>query len=133
MISEGLLWFDDDPRRPFSAKVVEAARRFSERTGWAPTACEVNPQTLAQFRPPAPASATPKARRGARAKAAALQDEEVAALRLRMTANPSLRPNHILVGIEVGKTPHPARKERHTRKPAARGHATPAATPRLSA
>jgi hypothetical protein len=48
MIAEGLLWFDDDPRRPFSAKMAEAARRFSERTGWIPTACEAHPQTLAQ-------------------------------------------------------------------------------------
>ena len=112
MIAEGLLWYDDDPRRPFSAKMAEAARRFSERTGWAPTACEANPQTLAQR------GAVIAATRGARAKAA-LAAEEAQAPRLVVTPNPSLRPNYILVGIEVGKTPRPARKERAAR-PAAR-------------
>lgn len=115
MIAEGLLWYDDDPRRPFSAKMAEAARRFSERTGWAPTACEANPQTLAQR------GAVIEAARG-RAKAALLE-EEARAPRLAVTPNPSLRPNYILVGIEVGKTPRPVRKERAAR--AAKAPASP--------
>jgi hypothetical protein len=118
MIAEGLLWYDDDPRRPFNAKMAEAARRFSERTGWAPTACEVNPQTLAQR------DAVVAAARGGRAKAA-LAAEEAQAPRLAVTPNPSLRPNYILVGIEVGKTPRPARKERAA-KAAAKAAAAPA-------
>lgn len=107
MIAEGLLWYDDDPRTPFSAKMAEAARRFSERTGWAPTACEANPQMLALR------EAVPTTGRSARAKAERAAD--AGAPRLAVTANASLRPNYILVGVEVGKTPRPARKLRPTR------------------
>lgn len=120
MIAEGLLWFDDDPRRPFSAKMAEAARRFSERTGWAPTACEAHPQTLGQRSAPAPAAT--RSGRSSRAKAAPAPEEDAGAPRLRVTANPSLRPNYILVGIEAGKTPRRARQERTSREtPARRG------------
>lgn len=137
MIAEGLLWFDDDPRRPFNAKMAEAARRFSERTGWIPTACEVNPQTLAQR-----SAAIVPARgsgRAARAKAARLEAEEPAdAPRLSVTANPSLRPNFILVGVEAGKTPRAVRRERPARAPraTARGRTAPVpapSAPRVSA
>jgi hypothetical protein len=114
MIAEGLLWFDDDPRRPFSAKMAEAARRFSERTGWAPTACEAHPQTLAQ-RGAVGAGARGNGR-ASRAKSAQIaQEEDTGAPRLHITANTSLRPNYLLVGVEVGKTPRPARRERSAR------------------
>lgn len=130
MIAEGLLWFDDDPRRPLSAKVAEAGRRFSERTGWAPTACEVNPQTLALRS----ASATQRAARSPRARAAKeLEDKELDGLRLRITPNPSLRPNYFLVGVEAGKTPRPARRERPARKPAAPKRPRSAPATRISA
>ncbi len=125
MIAEGLLWFDDDPHRPFSVKVAEAARRFSERTGWAPTACEANPQTLAQRS--TPATATRSGGRPSRAKATAAPDEDADSLRLRVSANPSLRPNYILVGVEAGKAPRPARRERAARPRAGR------TAPRVSA
>ncbi|HEU0026377.1 MAG TPA: hypothetical protein VFQ25_04615 [Ktedonobacterales bacterium] len=131
MIAEGLLWFDDDPRRPFSAKMAEAARRFSERTGWAPTACEAHPQTLGQRGAPAPAA--PRGGRASRAKAAPTPDEDAGAPRLRVTANPSLRPNYILVGIEAGKTPRRARQERSGRNTASRRAPRPDTGSRISA
>jgi hypothetical protein len=43
----GLLWFDDSPNVPLSAKVERAARRYRERIGRAPDVCYVHPQTLA--------------------------------------------------------------------------------------
>lgn len=42
----GLLWFDDDPRRPFEVKVEEAVERYAEKFGERPNACFVNPRTL---------------------------------------------------------------------------------------
>lgn len=129
MIAEGLLWYDDDPRTPFSAKMAEAARRFSERTGWAPTVCEANPQTLAQR------GAVPTTGRSARAKAE--READAGAPRLAVTPNPSLRPNYFLVGVEVGKTPRPARKERGARAQqparAARTRRAPVAPPSAAA
>ena len=136
MIAEGLLWFDDDLRRPFSAKMAEAAHRFSERTGWAPTACEAHPQTLAQRGATVVVAA--KVGSGGRAsrakKASPAPIEEADPLRLRVTANASLRPNFILVGVEAGKTPRPARRERAARvtRASARGRSAPSA-PRVSA
>ena len=134
MIAEGLLWFDDDPRHPFSAKMAEAAKRFSERTGWAPTACEAHPQTLAQ-RGAAIAAVAAKTGSGrrSRAKATPAPVEDADPLRLRVTANASLRPNFILVGVEAGKTPRPARRERPSRA-TTRGRGAPApSAPRVSA
>jgi hypothetical protein len=106
MIAEGLLWFDDDPRRPFSAKMAEAARRYSERTGWQPTSCEAHPDTLALR-----VTAAHKVR-GKAAKAAAQPEADMP--HLSITPNPTLRPNYILVGVEAGKTPRRARPPKST-------------------
>lgn len=38
----GLLWFDDDPRRPLSAKIQDAALRYQEKFGTPPDTCFVN-------------------------------------------------------------------------------------------
>ncbi len=46
MMREGLLWFDDDPRRPFEQKVEEAVERYVEKFGETPNACFVNPRSL---------------------------------------------------------------------------------------
>jgi hypothetical protein len=42
----GLLWFDDNPKLSFAAKVDSAARRYRERFGRLPDVCYVHPQTL---------------------------------------------------------------------------------------
>lgn len=39
----GLMWFDNDPKKDFSLKVAEAARRYYEKFGRLPTICLVNP------------------------------------------------------------------------------------------
>lgn len=129
MIAEGLLWFDDDPRRPLAAKIASAVERYSERTGWAPTLCETHPSLVEQFthereiaaakaerasrsaarRRKVEASAKPRAR-GAQA------GSEAPALpaRLRVTPNSTLRPNYFLVGVEAGARPRVAAGARPT-------------------
>jgi hypothetical protein len=46
----GLLWFDDNPARPVSAKIERAAQRYRERFGCSPNLCYVHPRTLASAR-----------------------------------------------------------------------------------
>jgi len=42
----GLLWFDDDPKRSLTQKIVAAATRYREKFGAIPNMCYVNPSTL---------------------------------------------------------------------------------------
>lgn len=42
----GLLWFDNDPTRPLSAKATAAAERFSEKFGVTPDVCYVSARLL---------------------------------------------------------------------------------------
>jgi len=70
---QGLLWFDDDPRRPFERKVEEAVERYVEKFGEAPNTCFVNPCTL-------PANVRTHAG-------------------VAIRALPTVLPNHFLVGI----------------------------------
>ena len=43
---EGLLWFDDDPRREMAEKVRQAAARYRQKFGIAPEVCYVNDRAL---------------------------------------------------------------------------------------
>jgi hypothetical protein len=98
MIATGLLWYDDDTRRPLALKIAEAAERYRERVGYEPTTCELSPtQTpaaLAATQPP-----SPRAR-----KAAALPR-----VTLHVEPNDHLKPNYFLVGVAVGEKPRPVR------------------------
>lgn len=38
----GLMWYDDDPRKTLDAKIEQAAARYHEKYGNAPTACFVS-------------------------------------------------------------------------------------------
>lgn len=42
----GMLWFDDDPKRPVEKKIQRAAARYMEKYGVAPNLCYANPRTL---------------------------------------------------------------------------------------
>lgn len=42
----GLMWYDDDPRKTLDTKIEQAAARYAEKHGHAPTACYINPGTL---------------------------------------------------------------------------------------
>src|SRR5690348_9798412 len=44
MVMAGLLWYDDDARRPLAAKIIEATERYRDRVGFAPTVCQLPPQ-----------------------------------------------------------------------------------------
>jgi hypothetical protein len=45
-VREGLLWFDDDPRRDLAEKVRRAAARYRQKHGRRPNVCYVHPSTL---------------------------------------------------------------------------------------
>lgn len=42
----GLLWFDDDAKRPFVQKIGDASRRYLEKFGVEPDTCYVNPASM---------------------------------------------------------------------------------------
>ncbi len=42
----GMLWFDDDSRRPLSEKVARAVEHYKTKYRTVPTVCFVNPATL---------------------------------------------------------------------------------------
>lgn len=111
MIAEGLLWFDDDPRRPLMEKIVSAVERYSERTGWRPTVCEAHPAQVETFNADLARAAAVAARKrvpkaGAKAgKAPAVQLPPT----LRVTPSAAMRPNYFLIGIEAGERPRAAK------------------------
>jgi hypothetical protein len=41
-MKEGLLWFDNDPRRKLADKISQAATRYQVRCGRKPTVCYLN-------------------------------------------------------------------------------------------
>lgn len=80
MLASGLLWFDDDSRRPVAVKVADAVARYRERLSHEPTVCYVNPSQAAL-------PATPKASRDATPP-------------VRLVPDASVRPNYFLVADE---------------------------------
>jgi len=44
----GMLWYDDDAKRPFGEKVARAVDYYKAKYGSVPTVCFVNPATLKQ-------------------------------------------------------------------------------------
>ena len=83
MLTLGLLWYDDDARRPIPQKIAEAVARYQERVGGRPTVCQLNPRQAVSL---------------ASAKAGALPP-------LRLVPDETLRSNYFLVGIEEGDEP----------------------------
>lgn len=69
---EGLLWFDDDPRRGLEEKVRQAAARYLQKFGVAPNVCYVNDKTIDQA--------------------------EVRVDSVRVRPAPTVRPHHFWVG-----------------------------------
>ena len=47
MMEQGLLWFDNDPKRSLEDKIAQAAERYSQKFGQQPNTCYVNPQMVA--------------------------------------------------------------------------------------
>ena len=47
----GMLWFDDDAKRPLNDKVARAVEHYKTKYGAAPTMCFVNPSMLPKDAP----------------------------------------------------------------------------------
>jgi hypothetical protein len=45
-MKEGLLWYDDDPKRDLAEKVLRAANRYQQKFGIVPEVCYVHPSTV---------------------------------------------------------------------------------------
>jgi hypothetical protein len=112
MLKEGLLWFDDDPRRAITAKVRDAAERYEERFGIRPNFCYLNPAQAANIQVPG----------------------------LVLTGEASLGRNYLLIGYdgeqEEAVPPEPVARPEHDmvalRQPAAqRERRRPAASARV--
>ncbi len=73
-MKEGLLWFDNDPKRDVADKVGRAAARYQTKFGCQPTICYLSQRDFkGEF-------------------------ERVNGIRLQSAAN--VRPNYFLVGVE---------------------------------
>lgn len=146
MIAEGLLWFDDDTRRPLIQKIADAITRYSERTGWRPTICEANPAQAEAVLAELARIAAKQARQRTPAKASATLAPSLPA-GLRILPNAAIRPNYFFIGIAAGERPRKAtttptagasrRASRSTNAPNAPAAQTPqehpAKTPRKKA
>ena len=71
-MTEGLLWYDADGKRPTGQKIDDAARRYQERFGRAPNCCHVNPAELVEH------------------------------TSVQVVANPRVLRHHYWVGIDAG-------------------------------
>ena len=47
----GMLWYDDDNKRPLGEKVARAVEHYKTKYGAVPTVCYVNPATLKEGGP----------------------------------------------------------------------------------
>jgi hypothetical protein len=106
MIAEGLLWFDDDARRPLVEKIANAIERYAERTGWRATVCEAHPTQVDAYQAEMTRAAQAAARKRPSAKAA--PPAVTLPPKLRVKPNTAMLPNCFLIGIEAGETPRHA-------------------------
>ncbi len=134
MIAEGLLWFDDDPRRPLLEKIASAVERYKERTGWQPTVCEAHPTLVEMFNADRARADAAAAKAAARRRPPAPTPPAVTLPpRLRVTPNASMRPNYLLIGIEAGERPRRAASPPATHSAARKAkHTTAAAAPAVA-
>lgn len=96
MISLGLLWFDDDPRRPVTRKIADALERYRDRVGYEPTVCQLHPQQEGALHVAVP---TPRARR------APIEATVELPPTLKLEPDEHISPNYFMVGIAPGETP----------------------------
>jgi hypothetical protein len=47
-MKQGLLWFDNDPKRSLEDKIIQATARYVQKFGQQPNICYVNPQMVAE-------------------------------------------------------------------------------------
>lgn len=77
MLKVGLLWFDDDLKRPLVEKLDEAVERYRERFGARPTLVHLHPA----------------------------QAEGLVYRRLKVLGDAHLRRNHFLLGMDEAEAP----------------------------
>jgi hypothetical protein len=77
---EGLLWFDDDPRRRLAEKIELAAARYRQKFGVAPDTCYVSSSA---------------------GELAGITFGE----RLRVLPSTTIRPHHFWIGRDSGENP----------------------------
>src|SRR5579862_2101450 len=94
----GLLWFDDDARRPISQKIAEAVQRYRERVGYEPTVCQLNPAQ-------ATALETNANQPAARTKRASAAPAPALPTTLRLVPSDLIQPHCYLIGIAEGDQP----------------------------
>ena len=75
----GLLWFDNDAKRPLEIKIEQGAQRYHQKFGVWPNACLVNP--------------------------AALVEKETRADGVRIIPTPDILPHHFLLGMTKNHRP----------------------------
>jgi hypothetical protein len=93
----GLLWFDDDPKKPMARKIGEAAERYWQRFAVAPTACHVSRS------PEDGAKGTQVAQVAQQRLALCLPSSDGEAprlLSLALVPSGAIRPNHFWVGVD---------------------------------
>src|SRR6266436_4456461 len=89
----GMMWFNDNPKTPLTAKVLEAAEYYRTKYGQSPDLCLVNPATYAQIkaaegRPAEPAEAgQPELIEGQNGK-------------ILIRALRSILPGHLWIGVD---------------------------------
>ena len=74
---EGLLWYDNDPKKALTIKVAEAAQAYQRKFGQRPDTCYVAPVTLSGSPPDTG---------------------------LRLVASVLVRPQHFWVGVDQPPT-----------------------------
>ncbi len=80
----GLMWYDKDPKTPFTVKVELAAERYRERFGVEPNLVIVHPSALG---------------------------EGVTAPGFEVRGNAYVRPHHLMVGYDADAQPTPKAPE----------------------
>ena len=82
-MNTGMLWFDNDKRRPLATKIACAAAYYKEKYGQAPTLCFVHPTMLAKTSP------------------------EVQNRAIAICPDPQTRPHHLWIGVHKLETQVP--------------------------
>jgi hypothetical protein len=84
----GLLWYDDDPRKPSEQKIAQALERYKEKFGLAPDTCYV----------PAGVQVTAEALSGLISRNGGHDNASMP--RLRVVPSRAVRPNHFWIGVD---------------------------------
>lgn len=93
----GLLWFDDDPKKPMARKIGETVERYWQRFAVIPTACHIcRPPGEAPEATPAP----PATKQRLDFCLPASAGEAPRPLSLALIPSGAIRPNYFWVGVD---------------------------------